>query len=446
MMTRMKSQANTSSAQGAPPPVSSAFGSGGQQQSTRPQVARSVGVTLFVASIVLGLLFGALWAVVAVVFGDKEPVSFLTVGMFAIGAPLIGRIGIRLRGDGNRGNAAVTVMLALVLAFLIIALWSVGGGSEVAQYRLWAWIAVPITSIVIMYLVSSLSNGLDLSGKERVPNIVSRTLRIVGVLGFFIAISLPFYFMIVASMRPRAFLLQNPTKLTIPFSGGIRNMFTGYINAFSRFRFGRYIINSTVVSLFTVMLTLIPAILGGYAVTRLRFRGRRFLSSAILLIYMFPPIVLVIPLYSIFTQLGVRNSLLGLLLVYPAMTTPVALYMLRSYFKTLPRDIEEAGMIDGCTRAGVIFRITLPLSLPALASVALYVFMIAWNEFLFAFMFLDNPDIFTLSRGVVALNTQEVPRQFLMAGSVIITVPVMLLFFYFEKFLVSGLASGGVKG
>ena len=108
--------------------------------------------------------------------------------------------------------------------------------------------------------------------------------------------------------------------------------------------------------------------------------------------------------------------------------------MLRSYFQTLPADLEEAGMIDGCSRLSVIWRITLPLSLPALASVGLYVFMIAWNEFLFAFMFLDTPDIYTLSRGMVALNSQEVPRQFLMAGAVIVTVPIMLIFFFFEKY------------
>ncbi|HFB39489.1 MAG TPA: carbohydrate ABC transporter permease, partial [Oceanithermus sp.] len=115
-------------------------------------------------------------------------------------------------------------------------------------------------------------------------------------------------------------------------------------------------------------------------------------------------------------------------------------------FETVPASLEEAGLIDGCSRFEVIWRITLPLSLPALASVGLYVFMIAWNEFLFAFMFLDTPEIFTLSRGMVALNSQEVPYQYLMAGAVIVTVPVMLLFFWFERYLVGGLTAGGVKG
>ena len=132
--------------------------------------------------------------------------------------------------------------------------------------------------------------------------------------------------------------------------------------------------------------------------------------------------------------------------MYPATTLPVALYMLKGFFSTLPAELEEAGRIDGCSRLGVIWRITLPLSLPAIASVALYVFMIAWNEFLFAFMFLDDPEIFTLSRGMVSLNSSEVPRQYLMAGAVMVTVPVMVLFFWFEKYLVSGLSAGAVKG
>ena len=193
-------------------------------------------------------------------------------------------------------------------------------------------------------------------------------------------------------------------------------------------------------------ITLSLSILGAYSVTRLRFPGRVWLSRSILIIYMFPAIVLIIPLYSIFSQLQLRNSLLGLFIVYPATTLPVALYMLKGFFSTLPAELEEAGRIDGCSRLGVIWRITLPLSLPAIASVTLYVFMIAWNEFLFAFMFLDDPEIFTLSRGMVSLNSSEVPRQYLMAGAVMVTVPVMVLFFWFEKYIVSGLSAGAVKG
>ena len=157
---------------------------------------------------------------------------------------------------------------------------------------------------------------------------------------------------------------------------------------------------------------------------------------------MFPAIVLVIPLYTVFSQLGLRNSVEGLLIVYTATTLPVAIYMLQGYFKSIPKEIEEAGLIDGQNWFGIIIKIIIPLSLPAIASVSLYVFMIAWNEFLFSLMFLDNPKTFTLSRAINHLTGDaETPRQYLMAGSVVVTLPILLIFIYFEKYLVSGLTA-----
>ena len=118
---------------------------------------------------------------------------------------------------------------------------------------------------------------------------------------------------------------------------------------------------------------------------------------------------------------------------------------LLAFDDTLPSDLDDAGLMDGLSRFQIITKIAMPLSMPAIASVALYVFMIAWNEFLFAFMFLDEVKLFTLSRGIVSLNSSEVPRQHLMAGAVIATAPVLFLFLWFEKFLVSGLTAGSVK-
>lgn len=282
--------------------------------------------------------------------------------------------------------------------------------------------------------------------QDHVEELAVRVLR-TGALVFFVSIVLfPFLFMISSSFKTRAEYLRDPLNLGFNVFQPPAQLFNGYIEVLTRFNFGAYIFNSAIIALATVVVTLVPAILGAYAVTRLKFPGRQTLSKSILLIYMFPAIVLVIPLYSVFTQLGLRDTRLGLLIVYSAMTIPVALYMLRSYFQTLPRDLEEAALIDGLSRFGVILQITLPLSVPAIASVGLYVFMIAWNEFLFAFMFLDSPGIFTLSRGMIMLDDQEVPRQFLMAGATVITVPIMFLFFRFQRLLVGGLTAGGVKG
>ena len=162
---------------------------------------------------------------------------------------------------------------------------------------------------------------------------------------------------------------------------------------------------------------------------------------------MFPAIVLVIPLYTVFSQLGLRNSIEGLLIVYTATTLPVAIYMLQGYFKSIPKELEEAAIMDKLNWFGIIIKIILPLSIPAISSVALYVFMIAWNEFLFSLMFLDNPNTFTLSRAIQYLSGDaETPRQNLMAGSVVVTIPVLFIFVYFEKYMVSGLTAGSLKG
>ena len=223
-------------------------------------------------------------------------------------------------------------------------------------------------------------------------------------------------------------------------------LFRAYVELFRDFNFGRYMLISGAVSTVTVIITMLFAAPGAYAVARLRFAGQAAVMRALLLVYLVPAVVLVIPLYVVFSKMGLRDTLLGLVLVYPATTLPVAIYMLQGYFRGIPYELEDAAQMDGCTRMGVIARVTLPLSAPALASAGLYVFMIAWNEFLFAFMFLDDPDIFTLSRGVVALNSSEVPRQHLMAGAVVSTLPVLAIFLWAERFLVGGLAAGGVKG
>ena len=207
-----------------------------------------------------------------------------------------------------------------------------------------------------------------------------------------------------------------------------------------------YMWTSFFVSVLTVVITLLFAIPGAYAVARLRFRGRAALVRSILLIYMVPMIVLALPIYIVFSLTGLRNSLLGIVMIYPVTTIPVALYMLQGYFRGLPAEVEEAGLMDGLSRLAVIWKITLPLSLPALASVSLYVFMIAWNEFLLAFMLLDDPSKFTLTRGVAMLNSSEIPRQHLMAGAVMATVPIMVLFLGLERFMTKGLAAGSVKG
>ncbi len=310
------------------------------------------------------------------------------------------------------------------------------------------WYNIGIFAILIFFsLKINKYNQKYLASEHSSQIVVFDFLTLFGIVLFSFVILFPFYMMLITSFKTQAALLINPLDFSINFNQDFKELFKSYFVIFDTYKFGRYILISTFVSVGTVIVTLVFAIPAAYAVARLNFFGKNFLSTSILIIYMFPAIVLVIPLYTVFSQLGLRNSVGGLLIVYTATTLPVAIYMLQGYFKSIPKELEEAAIMDKLNWFGIIIKIILPLSIPAISSVALYVFMIAWNEFLFSLMFLDNPNSFTLSRAIQYLSGDaETPRQYLMAGSVVVTIPVLLIFVYFEKYLVSGLTAGSVKG
>jgi multiple sugar transport system permease protein len=402
-----------------------------------------------VAGLITGLVWGAVWMLVigilfmlvsgAVAVPPIGPAAFS--GM--VGAGVYMALPPERRTSAVKGAAAAAIPIVLTVLTVGRPLGLPFGEAVVHQ----------VLALLAFVAVTWLSIHLCLDGVRRwhlpryqMEELFIRVIKGLGFVVFTVLVALPFYVMVMTSLKSQRELLQNPLDYSIDLTQGPASLFRSYVELFTQYHFGTFLLNSAMVSICTVLVTLAFSIPGAYAVARLRFPGQAFLSQSILLIYMVPAIILVIPLYAVFSQLGLRDSLLGLLIVYPATTIPVAVYMLQGYFRGLPAELEEAGMVDGLTRIGVILRVTLPLSLPALASVALYVFMIAWNEFLFAFMFLDDPKIFTLSRGGVALDSSEVPRQHLMAGAVVATVPVMVLFLWFERFMVQGLTAGSVKG
>ena len=310
------------------------------------------------------------------------------------------------------------------------------------------WYNIGIFAILIFFSFKiNKYNQKYLASEHSSQIVLFDFLTLFGIVLFSFVILFPFYMMLITSFKTQAALLINPLDFSINFKQDFKELFKSYFVIFDTYKFGRYILISTFVSVGTVIVTLLFAIPAAYAVARLNFFGKNFLSTSILIIYMFPAIVLVIPLYTVFSQLGLRNSVGGLLIVYTATTLPVAIYMLQGYFRSIPKELEEAAIMDKLNWFGIIIKIILPLSIPAISSVALYVFMIAWNEFLFSLMFLDNPNSFTLSRAIQYLSGDaETPRQYLMAGSVVVTIPVLLIFVYFEKYLVSGLTAGSVKG
>lgn len=409
---------------------------------------RPVGNIYFLC-LFFGFLWGAIWTVLgtllALFISGETFQPQVSAGAFA------GLAGAAFLISMPSERRSPTQFVTAALIFIIVLFLGSGAqplGLNLGTYAIGQVIFTLLIAWVTIQSIQLTAQGMG-PGHEKRYNVEVLCLRFVkgaGLVAFTIAVALPFFVMVMMSLKNQQLLLSNPLDFSLDFAQGWRALFRSYIELFTQYHFGTYLLNSALVSVATVVITLFFAVPGAYAVARLRFPGQHFLSRSILLIYMVPMIVLVIPLYAIFSQMGMRNTLWGLLLVYPATTIPVALYMLQGYFRGIPAELEEAGLMDGLTRMKVILKITLPLALPALASVALYVFMIAWNEFLFAFMFLDNVDLYTLSRGIAELNSSEVPRQHLMAGAVIATVPVLALFLWFERFLVAGLTAGSVKG
>ena len=394
---------------------------------------KSLIITLFVSSIFLTIII-CIWKIMSTLQG----LSFTNLN-FNLNLLLTSGLILISIFIGNKLNHILKI---LILSLLFSSVYTLLNESAPL------WFSVGIFFITLFFTNKFKKYDLKYLRQDFISEkIVFEFLSLFAIVFFALVILFPFYIMFVTSFKTQTALLINPLDLSIDFSKKIYEIFKSYFVIFKTYDFGRYILTSSYVSVGTVIITLFFAIPAAYAVARLNFFGKTFLSTSILIIYMFPAIVLVIPLYTVFSQLGLRNSIEGLLIVYTATTLPVAIYMLQGYFKSIPKEIEEAGLIDGQNWFGIIIKIIIPLSLPAIASVSLYVFMIAWNEFLFSLMFLDNPKVFTLSRAINHLTGDaETPRQYLMAGSVVVTLPILLIFVYFEKYLVSGLTAGSVKG
>lgn len=306
------------------------------------------------------------------------------------------------------------------------------------------------------------ANSIPLPSSSRPLNLIEQLARWLTWRRFVFALALtffltsilfPFYWMISSSFKTYA-EIGGREPVYIP--GALR--WDAYQELFdeaheSYQRFGINIVNTIKLSIPTALIAVILSTLGAYAVARLRFRGRELLLNSILLVYLFPGILLIIPLFAMLSQIGarigfeVRDNLLVLVFTYLAQTLPVALYMLANYFRTIPAEIEQAALIDGCSRLSVIWRVTIPLAIPALVTVFIYTFMIAWNEYLYAFVFLNDRDLFTMPIAINRIYNDPQPRpHVVMAASSIMTLPVVILFLSLERFLAEGLAAGGVKG
>jgi arabinogalactan oligomer/maltooligosaccharide transport system permease protein len=222
-----------------------------------------------------------------------------------------------------------------------------------------------------------------------------------------------------------------------------------FVDLFSDQPFGRWLFNSIVVAGATTVVGVFLACTAAYAFSRFRFPGQRAGLMAFLVSQMFPGVLTLVPLYIIIVQwLGLGSNYLGLILVYSTTAIPFCVWMLKGYFDTIPRELEESALMDGASQTVIFWRIVLPLAKPAVAVTALFSFMTAWNEFVLALTFLDEESMYTAPVGLRFFVGGYAEQQwgYFAAGSIVAAVPIVVLFMYLQKYLVSGLTAGAVKG
>jgi multiple sugar transport system permease protein len=264
-----------------------------------------------------------------------------------------------------------------------------------------------------------------------------------GVLGVLLLMVLfPFYWMTITSFKSES---QMRSLVSMFWPSPV--VFENYEQLLRKTNFTSWFTNSAIVAVSSTLLATAVGTIGAYALARLRFRGRAFMSSATLITYLVPPSILFIPLYAQIRTLGLSDSLAGLIAAYPSFTVPFVTWLLMGYFESIPVELEESAMIDGATRFGAFRRIILPLAAPGVLAAALYAFTQAWNEFLYALVFITDVKQRTLPVGLSSFITGDVYGWgYLMAGAVLTTVPVIVVYIYLQKYMVEGLTAGSVKG
>src|SRR6266540_3488239 len=250
----------------------------------------------------------------------------------------------------------------------------------------------------------------------------------------------PFIWMMLASIKTNKEIYQDFTILP-------KSVYFGHYVALLSGKFGIWMRNSALVATAATALSIVLGALGAYAVTRLRFAGRRTIAVAIVCTYLVPTSLLFIPLFQIVARLEMSDTLGALMLVYPTFTLPFCIWMLTSYFRSIPIELEDAALIDGCDRLGVLWRIVLPLSAPAFVIVALFSFTQAWNEFLYALVFTNSVATKTVTVGLTQMLGEDVFYWGqMMAGALITALPPVIMYTLAQRLVIRGLVDGGVKG
>ncbi|MDX9983919.1 carbohydrate ABC transporter permease [Sphaerochaeta sp.] len=278
----------------------------------------------------------------------------------------------------------------------------------------------------------------SLSRRERRKQIILTFIILVTA----VMLILPFLWMISTSFKKANEIFSlNPKWFPSKFG------FSNYIGIWLRPYFPTYMLNSIIVSIFTMLISLISAILAGYGISRFKFKGRTLFSVVLIVVQMFPAMLLLIPLYIIMQKMGLINTHLSMIIAYTTFAMPFCTWMIKGYFDTIPEQLEEAARIEGYGRLRILIHIVIPLSAPGIVTVAMFAFVLSWQEYLYALTFARTEEMRTLTVGLSLMQGQHGSVNWgeIMAGSVIACIPGLVLFMYLEKYLVKGFTMGALK-
>ncbi len=257
-----------------------------------------------------------------------------------------------------------------------------------------------------------------------------------------VATAFPFFWMVSTSFKPLQEIFVFPPSF-LPAEFTLKN----FQQLFEQTRFLTYFKNSVIISFTTVVLTMIIGSAGAYSLTRFKFYGREKIASLILFTYMFAPIMIVIPFYVLIKKIGLANTHTALIMAYTAFCLPFSLWLLRSFFQSIPLALEKAALIDGASRLEAVIYVVLPLALPGIIATGIFTFILAWNDYIFVRILITSDELKTLSVGIADLyNATVIDWGMIMAGSMLITVPVLIFFVFVQRYLIAGWGAGAMKG
>ena len=263
----------------------------------------------------------------------------------------------------------------------------------------------------------------------------------VTLLIFFIFAMFPIYWMLITSFKPQA-----ETFRLIPTFFPERFTSEAYVRLFIKTGFVHSLINSVVVSVSVSVFTIVLAFPCAYALARCRFKGRGIVSQGILVTYLMPAAVLFIPFYTLLARLNLTNNLWGLILIYPTKTLPYAVWILTPFIVSVPKELDEAGLVDGCTRFSTLFRIVVPLAAPSIAATFIFSITMCWGEYLYALVCMTQDAYETIPLFISGLSWADItPWAQVMASGILVSLPIVLLYTFASTFLVGGITAGGIK-